>query len=87
MVTRLTGRNIPEELAPALEAKKLQGGGSLNKTVIDLLRQSLELDGRKTNGLARLAGTWTHCEEEEFLQNTAAFGQTDPISGAEQLLS
>ena len=78
VTTHLTIRNVPEEVAAALEAEKLRRGRSLNQTVIDLLRQSLGVEGRKANGLARLAGTWTEDEEREFLRNTEAFSQIDP---------
>ena len=57
----MTLRNIPEELSRALEEEKRRRGQSLNQTAIDLMRQSLGLDGshRRSNGLAKLAGGWT----------------------------
>ncbi len=41
-------------------------GTSLNQTVIDALRQSLGVGGKRSNGLARLAGTWTEAEHRRF---------------------
>jgi plasmid stability protein len=39
--SHLTVRNLPDELAAALESEKRRRGTSLNQTVVDLLRQSL----------------------------------------------
>jgi len=63
----LTIRHVPPALARALEAEKRRRRTSLNRTVIDLLTQALGLGaGRRSNGLARFAGTWTREEFEEF---------------------
>ena len=53
-------------------------GRSLNQTVIDLLAQSLGLaaHGRRSNGLAQLAGAWSREEQEAFEQ---AIAQTEQI--------
>jgi hypothetical protein len=60
----LTVRDVDDQRARALERAKKRRGGSLNQTVIQLLRQALGLDAAKapTNGLARLAGTWSEAE-------------------------
>ena len=49
------------ELAEALEAEKRRRGGSLNQLVLDLLASSLgvALPAHRSNGLGRLASTWT----------------------------
>ncbi len=75
----LTVRNIPGELAIALEAEKHRRHLSLNQTVIELLRQVLGVgSGRKrSNGLARLAGTWTEEELEQFETATAVTEEID----------
>ncbi len=74
----LTVRNIPPDLAVALETEKHSRRLSLNQMVIELLRQSLGVGrGRKrSNGLARLAGTWTEEEHEQF---EAAVAVTEEI--------
>ena len=74
----LTVRNIPKAVAAALEAEKQRRRQSLNQTVIQLLSQSLGVgpEGRRSNGLARLAGTWTAEEHERI---TAAISATDQI--------
>jgi hypothetical protein len=72
----LTVRNLPEDLANALEQEKRRRGTSLNQTVIDLLRLSLGVTSARSNGLGRLAGTWTDAEHEEFIS---------AISGCEQI--
>ena len=62
----LTVRNVPTEVAMALEVEKQRLQLSLNQTVIELLRQSLGVDRKRSNGLARLAGTWTAEEHARF---------------------
>ncbi len=75
----LTVRNIPEDVAAALVAEKDRRRQSLNQTVIELLRQSLGVvSGQKrSNGLARLAGTWTQEEHEQFEAAVAVTNQID----------
>ena len=75
----LTIRNLPANLAAALEKEKQRRGKSLNKTVIQLLGQSLNLQpgGRRTNGLAHLAGTWTAEEYRGFAEAIEATRQID----------
>ena len=68
-MTTLTIRNLPDQLARALEQEKRRRGESLNETVIDLLSQGLGVGAPRSNGLARLGGTWT---EEEYRRFEAA---------------
>jgi hypothetical protein len=75
--SHLTVRNLPNELASALEREKQRRGTSLNQTVIDLLRQSLGVKGIRSNRLGRLAGTWTEAEHEEFLCAIRNFEEID----------
>ncbi len=66
----LTVRNLPPPIAKALEKERRRRGKSLNKTVIELLGQGLEValpSGRK-NGLGRLAGTWSEAELKRFTE-------------------
>ena len=74
----LTVRDIPSLLAEALAKEKRRRGTSLNQTVIDLLHASLGVEPapRRSNGLARLAGTWSAEELERF---TAAIAATEEI--------
>jgi hypothetical protein len=74
----LTVRNVPPELAKALEREKRRRGTSVNQIVIDLLRQSLGLgvSGRRRNGLGRLAGTWSREDQQRF---NAAIAPTEQI--------
>jgi plasmid stability protein len=66
----LTVRNLPADIAAALEQERRRRGGSLNQTVVNALRRGLGLgEGCVSNGLASLAGKWS---EEEF----AAFQKT-----------
>ena len=78
-MTHLTVRNVPAELAEALMAEKTRRGGSLNATVIDLLRRALGVapDASYDNGLGRHAGDWSKADLQEFEANTRMFGQVD----------
>jgi len=76
----LTVRNVDARLARALERETRKRGTSLNETVLDLLRDALGV-GRlapPSNGLDKLAGTWTQEDLEQFEANTAIFEQIDP---------
>ena len=75
--SHLTVRNLPDPLAEALEQEKLRRGTSLNQTVIDLLAQSLGVNGVRSNGLRRLAGTWTGAQQAEFVAAVQCFGEID----------
>lgn len=74
----LTVRNLPPDVAQALQQERRRRGTSLNQTVIDLLRRSLGVhrQGRRSNGLARLAGTWT---EDDFHRFQEAISITEEI--------
>ena len=76
----LTIRNVDARLARALEREMRKRGTSLNQTVLDLLRDSLGVGvlAASSNGLEKLAGTWTQKDLEEFEANTAIFEQIDP---------
>jgi plasmid stability protein len=79
VVRHLTIRNIPPEVAEALEARRARSRASLNETVIDLLRRALGLCAKREerNGLATLAGTWTQEEQEQFEAAVALTEQVD----------
>ena len=75
----LTIRAVPKRLADALEREKRRRGRSLNQTVLDVLSGGLGVDaphGRR-NGLARLAGTWSARDQEEFDSAMAVTEQID----------
>jgi plasmid stability protein len=78
-VRRLTIRNIPPEVANALTKEQARSGVSQNQTVIDLLRRALGVrrHGNQSNGLARLSGTWTKEEHEQFEAAVAWTEQLD----------
>lgn len=73
----LTVRNVPPEVAEALEREKRRRGESLNQTVIELLTQGLGVGTARSNGLARLAGRWSEEEFEEFERAVAPFEEID----------
>ena len=74
----LTVRNLPADVSEALSREVRTRGTSLNRTVIDLLRQSLGVRGTRSNGLARLAGTWTAGDQRRFLAGIRPFQEIDP---------
>lgn len=73
----ITVRNIPPDLASALDREKRRRGQSLNRTVVELLRQSLGVGTTRSNGLARLAGGWTDEQVAEMEEALAPFGKID----------
>lgn len=76
--SHLTVRNVPPELARALQREKTARGVSLNQTVIDLLRRALGLgEAVRSNGLAELAGSWSGRELAEFEAAVADFERID----------
>ena len=73
----LTVRDVPPEVAEALEREKRRRGESLNRTVIELLSQGLGVGTARSNGLGHLAGTWTEEEFQEFERAIAPFEEID----------
>jgi hypothetical protein len=78
-VKALTIRNVEPRLARALERERSRRGTSLNQTVLDLLSHALGVHdaAERSNGLAKLAGTWSATELARFEQATAVFEQVD----------
>lgn len=77
-VKYLTIRNLPPEVAEALDREKHRRGESLNKTVIGLLSQGLGVGQARCNGLANLAGRWSEEEFQDFERAIAPFDEVDP---------
>lgn len=80
MRSHLTIRNVPEDLAHALEVEARQRGLSLNRTVLALLRRALgqEPDHPYDNGLGCHAGGWSQDELDAFEHAVEPFEQIDP---------
>ena len=81
----LTVRNLPRQLAEALNRERRRSDRSLNQTVIDVLSRGLGIgdDGPRRNGLAKLAGTWTDDDLQQFNESVAALEVVDPEMWAE----
>ena len=62
--SRITIRNVDEDLSRRLRAISAQAGESLNATVLRILRDAVGVDARRKR-LLRYA-TWTDEECEEF---------------------
>lgn len=75
----LTIRNIPPDLARALDVERKRRGWSLTRTVKELLRKSLGLGPGEVydNGLRGLAGGWTDQDLRDFEEATAVFERID----------
>ena len=74
----ITLRNIPPDLATALEREKRRRGQSLNRTAIDLLRQGLGVGTPRSNGLGRLSGGLSEERLRELEKALAPFDEIDP---------
>ena len=72
-------RNIPADVAAALEAEKQRRGLSLNRTILSVMREALGLSDsrRRSNGLRRRARIWTQAESRQFEEAVAPFGKID----------
>ncbi|MGE4066274.1 MAG: hypothetical protein AB7H88_05820 [Vicinamibacterales bacterium] len=75
----LTIRNVPRQLADALDRERSRSGESLNQTVLDLLRRALGLgaDAPPGNGLAALGGTWSADDFRDFETAAGPFEAID----------
>ena len=75
----MTIRNIPTDLAQALDRERRKRGTSLNRTVLALLRNALgvPIQAVWSNGLRQLAGTWSEAEHKHFEQAVAPLGEVD----------
>ena len=75
----ITVRNVPPDMAAALEAERRLRGQSLNRTVLSLIHEALGLSNLRcrSNGLRKFAGTWTQVELRDFEETVASFGDMD----------
>lgn len=73
----LTIRNLPPDVAQALEREKRRRGESINQTVIGLLSKGLGVGSPRSNGLADLSGKWSEEDLEEFESAVAPFAEID----------
>ena len=75
----MTVRNVPVDLAEALEAEKRRRGLSLNRTVLALMGEALGIStgSGRSNGLRELSGSWSEEEYRRFENAVAPFGAID----------
>ena len=75
----MTIRNIPTDLAQALDKERRKRGTSLNRTVLALLCNAVGVPSHavRSNGLRRFAGTWGEAEYKQFQQAIAPLGEVD----------
>jgi hypothetical protein len=76
---QFTVRNLPAEVAEALDRERQRRGLSLNQTVVQLLQRALGIGAGvpPSNGLRRLAGSWGEEEFAEFERAVADFERVD----------
>ena len=74
-------RGIDNDTAEALKKIAQQGGMSINKTVLNLLKASLKPQEKRRNvvyhDLDELAGTWNTKDELRFKEKTKYFGTVE----------
>lgn len=73
----LTLRNVPPEVAQSLQREARRRGTSLNQTAVDLLRAGLGVATSRSNGLRRLAGTWSQVDLDGFEANLVSTEAVD----------
>ena len=74
----LTIRNVPADVARALDREKERRRTSTNQLVIELLAGALGIGGKpRDNGLAAFAGTWSDADLREFEAATTGLRQVD----------
>lgn len=79
-MSTLTLRGCDEELARVLKETSALRGLSVNRLILETLRETLmgrNKPPRRHHDLDDLAGTWTAAEAEEFQQATAEFEGID----------
>lgn len=78
--SHLTVRRVPKALARALSRERKRRKSSLNSTVIGILSQALGVakpSAPRSNGLGRLARTWSSRDVKAFEKATASTRQID----------
>ena len=74
-------RGIDDELAENLKRVARKTGVSINKTVLDILRNSLGLGSKRRecvfHDLDDLAGTWSDADWQQFKKATKPFAVID----------
>ncbi len=82
-MSHITLRDVPQALDRRLRELARTQNKSLNKTIIQVLIESLHLgDGNdRQRDVSDLAGTWSNEQAAEFEANTRVFDQLDNIPG------
>lgn len=75
----LTIRNLPPDVARAIDRERSRRGASLNATVVELLRIAVGSTAAPAfdNGLRKHAGGWTERELRAFERDTRVFEEID----------
>ena len=78
-MSQITLRDVPQELDHRLRELARARNRSLNRTIIQVLMESLHLgDGKdRKRDVSDLAGTWSDEDAQEFEANMRVFEQVD----------
>ena len=78
-MSQITLRDVPQELDHRLRELARARNRSLNRTIIEVLMESLHLgDGKdRKRDVSDLAGTWSDEDAQEFEANMRVFEQVD----------
>ena len=78
-MSQITLRDVPQELDHRLRELARVRNRSLNRTIIQVLMESLHLgDGKdRKRDVSDLAGTWSDEDAQEFEANMRVFEQVD----------
>jgi plasmid stability protein len=78
----ITLRNIPPNLSRRIERRAKEKGASMNRTVIQILEDSLGTSNKRAaqlhHDLDHLAGSWSEVEATDFDEDLAAQRGIDP---------
>ena len=78
----ITLRNIPPNLSRRVEQRAKEKGLSMNRTVIQILEDSLGTSNKRAaqlhHDLDHLAGSWSKVEAKEFDEDLTAQRRVDP---------
>ena len=79
-MANLTLRGCDEEITKALKAASRRRGLSVNRLIIEILREKLIGEGKnrqRHDDLDHLAGTWSEEDAASFERSTAGFEELD----------
>ena len=74
----LSLRGVDAPILARIKSSAKRRKVSVNRLIVDALRQQFGGDGASYNDLDALAGTWTKAQADEFDASVAPFGEIEP---------